>query len=122
MEGVTGSFPKEMEIREIHHAVPKSVEPDLKNLKTMEEIWMHLEDEYGDVVELVTKLVNGLVRFQFPKDAKTEGQKFIKLHKNWNQVVTDLDEVKKLNCLDNELTISTIARKLPSQTSREEYV
>ena len=47
--------------------VPKMVEPDLKNLKTMIEAWTLLDQEYGQVKELINELIKGLMKFSVPR-------------------------------------------------------
>ena len=42
-----GKFSKALELCEIKASMPKLVEPDLKNLKTMNEVWSVLKREYG---------------------------------------------------------------------------
>ena len=63
--------------------VPKAVEPDLKNLTTMEEVQEVLECEYGQVRELSHEVMTGLVKFQYLSASKTEGQKFMELQWQW---------------------------------------
>ena len=57
-------------------AVPKYIEPDLKNLRTIDEVWMILEREYSDVSELTNELIRSLMNFQVSSLARTESQKF----------------------------------------------
>ena len=44
---VSSSYLVDFQIREIRRNVPKIVEPDLKNLKTMQEVWAFLDQVYG---------------------------------------------------------------------------
>ena len=59
------SFGVELQLREIVKAVPKEIQPDIKNLKTMEEVWNILSQEYGRPRELVTESIRSLTDFQF---------------------------------------------------------
>ena len=36
----------------------------------MEEVWELLAEEYGQVMELTSEVVDSMVKFQFPKEAK----------------------------------------------------
>ena len=65
------SFGVELQLREIVKAVPKEIQPDIKNLKTMNEVWDLLAEEYGQTEELVTESISSLTDFRFT--AKTEG-------------------------------------------------
>ena len=56
--------------------VPSEVEPDLKNVHEMKEIWEVLDKKYGSVMELSKELVMGLQKFRFSPAAKTESAKF----------------------------------------------
>ena len=57
------SFGVELQLREIVKAVPKDIQPDIKNLKTMEEIWTVLSNEYGRPSELVSESIRSLTDF-----------------------------------------------------------
>ena len=37
--------------------ISRKIQPDLKNLKTMDEVWEALEEEFGQVMENVSSLV-----------------------------------------------------------------
>ena len=40
-------FSEEFQLREIRQCVPKEIDADLKNLRSMAEVWKFLESEYG---------------------------------------------------------------------------
>ena len=69
---VAGKFTVKLELREIQSNVPKLVEPDLKNIKTREEVWALLDQEYGQVTELTKDLVSELMKFMVSKEVRTE--------------------------------------------------
>ena len=107
-----------MEQIEIRSNVPKEVEPDLKNLQMMDKGRALLQQEYGQVYELNDKLITGLMRFPMSKEVKTEVQQITELQRKWTQVVEDLREVNRINCLDNPVVIQSILRKLPGKDSQ----
>ena len=92
------------------------MELDLKNLKTMDEVWTLLEREYGQVHKLTNELVSQLMQFTVLKEAKTEAQQFTELQRKWTQVVKDLQEVEEIKCLNNPFIIQSISRKLPRRS------
>ena len=47
--------------------MPKVVEPDLKNLNIMIKVWALLDQEYGQVKELINELIKGLMKFSVPR-------------------------------------------------------
>ena len=52
-----------LESKEIYGNVLKIIEPDLKILKTMNNVWTLLEREYGLVYELMNELIWELAQF-----------------------------------------------------------
>ena len=45
-ECISKSFKEEFQLREIKRCVPKEIELDLKNLRSMKEVWDQLQEEY----------------------------------------------------------------------------
>ena len=111
-------YPPNFELRQIRECRPKEIQPDIKNLKLMSEVWKVLHEEYGQVMELTSERIEILTGFQFSKEAKTEDTKFAKLYRIWSQVLADLTEVGKVSALDHEPTLAKFARRLPSHASR----
>ena len=72
-------FPADIELQEIKRCTPKVIQPDIKNLKKVSDVWEFLNLEYGQLMELTSELVNSLTSFQYFKEAKTEDAKFAKL-------------------------------------------
>ena len=58
-----GNFEPAKERRAIRECVPKDIKPDIMRLKTMEEIWKFLDDEYGKDSELTSECVAYLHNF-----------------------------------------------------------
>ena len=50
-----GYYEPAEEHRAIWEQVPKEIKPDIIRLKTMEEIWEFLDNEYGKETELSSK-------------------------------------------------------------------
>ena len=92
-ETVTNKVAPEFVLRLIRDNVPAQIQPDIKNLRKITEVWMVLDDEYGQVMELTAELIKDLTSFQFSKEAKTEDAKFAELYRVWQQVLADLVEV-----------------------------
>ena len=118
---VTGNFSVEYELREIKQNCPAEVEPDLKNLKSMKDVWDFLDRKYGRTMELASELINGLHNFKFSTKAKTESARFAELDREWTKVYYDLEEVDKLSALDHEPTLARFAHKLPSVEAKKAY-
>ena len=107
-ETVTNKFSSEFELRLIRDNVLVEVQPDIKNLRQISDVWKVLDKEYGQVMELTADLIEDLTSFQFSKEAKTEDTKFTELYRIWKQVLADLAEP----------TLSKFAKRLPSSASR----
>ena len=67
--GITGRFDEDYEVREIKLNVPKEIEPDIKNLTSMEKVWKVLDERYGKVIELTADLISDIQCFSFSKQA-----------------------------------------------------
>ena len=117
-----GQFSAEYELREIKQNTPSEVEPDLKNLKTITEVWEILDRKYGRTMELASELISGLQNFKPSYKAKTESACFAELDREWTKVYNDLEEVQKLEVLNHEPTLSGFAKKLPSVESKKAYI
>jgi hypothetical protein len=121
-DSVHSSISPELEVRYIKKKTPAAVEPDLKNLRTMEEVWKVLDSKYGGEMDLARELIYGLQQFKYSRAARTEGEQFRELSREWTKVYSDLEEVGKLSALDHEPTLGNIAGMLPSLESRNGYV
>ena len=119
--GITGRFDPDYEVREMKLNVPAEVEPDIKNLTTMAEMWGVLDARYGKVMELTRELISGLQRFTFSKQATTNGAKFLELHREWVKVYNDLSQINCLSVLDHQPTLCTLAGQLPGDDSKMRY-
>ena len=119
---VSGKFPVEYELRELKLKTPGEVEPDLKNLKTVADVWEFLDRKYGSTMELASELVSGLQDFQYSNKAKTESAKFAELHREWTKVYNDLEEVGELDALDHKPTLTGLSRKMPTDDAKKAYI
>ena len=113
------SFGVELQLREIVKAVPKDIQPDIKNLKTMEEVWDVLSKEYGRPDELVTECISSLTNFQF--SSKTEGERFVELFRKWSEVFSDLEEVGEVETLNNVSILESVVKKFPGSACKSRY-
>ena len=59
-ETVTPSHDETFQLCEIRRAVPSKLQPDLKNLRSMNEVWAVLDEEFGQVLDNVSGLVRRL--------------------------------------------------------------
>ena len=75
-----GNFEPAEEGHAIRECVPKDIKPDIVRMKSMEEIWKFLDDEYGKDSELSSECVAYLHNFQYSKNATTEAAKFKEIH------------------------------------------
>jgi hypothetical protein len=121
-ETVVGNFPVQFEVREIRKNVPEEIEPDIKNLKNMTDIWLVLDQEYGEVMQCSSELVDCLIYFSYSATAKTNGQKFTELFRAWQTVVEDLKEIGSEDALNHEPTLARISGRFPSDAIRQNYV
>ena len=67
------------QLREIRRTVPPKIQPDLKNLNTLDEVWEALDEEFGQMIENVSSLVREMLAFKNSKKAKTKSSKFMEL-------------------------------------------
>ena len=109
-ETVTNQVASEFDLRLIRDNVPAQIQPDIKNLRKISEVWEVLDEEYGQVMELTAELIEDLTSFQFSKEAKTEDAKFAELYRIWQQVIANLVEVGRTDILDHEPTLSKFAK------------
>ena len=119
---VSGKFSPEYELREIKQNTPAAVEPDLKNLKAMKDVWEFLDRKYGRTMELASELISGLQNFKPSNKAKSESAAFAELDREWTKVYNDLEEVGKLDVLNHEPTLRGFAQKLPSAEAKKAYI
>ena len=118
MEGDCRTQPDEMfQLREIRKAVLGYVQSDIKNLKRMEEVREVLDEEFGQVMENVSGLVNSITSIKLPKDAKTESQKFTELARMWGWAYANLEELEKMNIIKHGPTLAKIGYILLSDAS-----
>merc|ERR1711867_225029 len=54
-EAVDGYFKPSKERRAIRDCVPEDIRPDIERMRTMDEIWKLLDDDYGKPNELSAK-------------------------------------------------------------------
>ena len=113
-ETVTPSHDETFQLREIRRAVPSKLQPDLKNLRSMNEVWAVLDEEFGQVLDNVSGLVRRLLAFKLSKEAKTESNKFMELSRLWNEICADLRELDKLEALNHEPTIAAVGGCFPA--------
>ena len=78
--------------------MPPKIQPDLKNLRTMDEVWAALDEEFGQIMENVSSLVRGLVAFKNSNKASNEFSRFMELCRQWSEVYTDLHKLRKNKC------------------------
>ena len=120
-DSVTGKYDPNHEVRQLKVNVPNEVEPDLKNVHEMKEIWEVLDKKYGSVMELAKELVMGIQNFKFSPAARTESAKFKELHREFTKVHSDLKQVGELAALDHKPTLCNVAAMLPSSDSKKNY-
>ena len=121
VDSVTGKYDPNHEVRQLKLNVPKEVEPELKNLHEMREVWGVLDKKYGSTLELSTELVTGLQDFKFSSAARTEPAKLKELHMEFIKVLSDLKQVGELAALDHKPTLRRVAMMLPSADSQKNY-
>ena len=120
-DSVSGKYDPNHEVRQLKINVPSEVEPDLKNVHEMKEIWEVLDKKYGSVMELSKELVMGLQKFRFSPAAKTESAKFKEICREFTKVYNDLKQVGELSALDHKPTLCNVAAMLPSSDSKKNY-
>ena len=120
-EGISGLMPENCEVREVKLHVPVEVEPDLKNLTSMKEVWAILDSRYGKAMELTQELISGLQCFTFSKQATNSSSKFMELYREFVKVYNDLQQIGSLSVLDHDPTLCTLAKQLPSADSKMRY-
>ena len=121
-ETVTPSHEETFQLWEIRRAVPAKLQPDLKNLRSMNEVLATLDEKFGQVLDNVSGLVRRLLAFKQSKEAKTESHKFMELIRLWNEISADLRKLDKLEALNHEPTIAAVGGMLPSLASKNRYI
>ena len=119
-DSVAGKFDQGEEVRCIKERIPREVEPDVKNLRTMAEIWKVLDNKYGNVMDLSRELISGLWNLTLPPD-ESEPARFQILHREWQKVYNDLEQVGQLGALDHDPTLCQVAAKLPSEEAKKNF-
>ena len=119
-DSVAGKFDQGEEVRSIKERLPREVEPDVKNLHTMDEIWKVLDNKYGNVMDLSRVLISGLSSLTLPA-GESEPARFKILHREWLKVYNDLKQVGQLSALDHDPTLCQVAAKLPSDEAKKNY-
>ena len=109
-------YPQQEEflVRKISRHIPAEMEPDIKNLHTMADVWDVLNKEYGVSEELVNESVGSLVNFFFTAAAKTIPDKLKELYLRYKQVKNDLVDVNRLEVLNQDSTSNGIFSTRPS--------
>ena len=90
--------------------MPKDANMELKNLNTLEEVWVFLDGKFGDQDRLTTEQVRYLHTFCC---LKMDFARFKQLHQVWKEVYTDLNKVKAVQNLDNALALETFVGMFP---------
>ena len=98
---VKGNLDSHMEMVKIRENVPKDAKVELRNLRSMADVWKYLDHEYGRDNKLAAERIAYLHAFQCSKSANTTVLKFKELHACWREVYTDLDKVGAAGNLDN---------------------
>ena len=118
LKAVSGYFELSEERCAIRDCVPDDVRPEIERMRTMEEIWEFLDDEYWKPRELSIERVAYLRAYQHSKTATTEATKFMELYHCWSTVYSNLAEVDQLDVLNHPYALNTFLRKLPSKASK----
>ena len=115
---VTPSHDDTFQLREIRRAMPSKLQPDLKNLRSMDEVWTVFDEEFGQVLDNVSGQVRRLLAFKVSKEAKTESEKFMELSCIWNEICADLRELDKLEALNHKPTVEAVGGCFPVSPRR----
>ena len=121
-ETVAPSHDEVFQLWEIRRAVPAKLQPDLKNLRSMQEVWSILDEEYGLMLDNVSGLVRRLLAFKCSKEARGETNRFMELWHLWNEVCADPRELGKLAVLNHEPTIAAVGNIIPSHSVKDRYI
>merc|ERR1712082_42705 len=119
---VDGYFKPSEERRAIRDCMPEDIRPDIERMRTMEEIWKLLDNEYGKPNKLSAERVAYLYTYQYPKTATTEAAKFKELYRCWSTIYSDLAKVNQLDALNHAPMLKTFLGKLPSKASGQRYI
>ncbi|WP_416879611.1 hypothetical protein, partial [Litorimonas sp.] len=114
LETVSPYYPLPQQLRELRKCLPSILEPEVKNMKTVGEIWGFLDEEYGKPMEAVAEIVHELEQHRPSKNAHSEPDQFMEFSRAWRKAESDLTEIGKLAVLDHEPTIIKMIQKLPS--------
>ena len=96
-------------------SVPKAAQRELERLKTLDQVWEFLDEEYGNKRKLAAQRVADLNQFRFPAHVKTETAKALELYEIWRDVYTDLENVDREGALDGDSVVTGFITKFPDK-------
>ena len=96
-------------------SVPKAAQRELERLKTLDQVWEFLDEEYGNKRKLAAQRVADLNQFRFPAHVKTETAKALELYEIWRDVYTDLENVDREGALDGDSVVTGFISKFPDK-------
>ena len=74
---------------------------------------MAVNGEYRKVMEICNEAVYSLTTFKYSSQSRTGLLHFTGLYRKWQEIMSDLEEVGKLQVLDHEPIIWSVAKRLP---------
>ena len=86
-------FSKESPLDFILEKVPRSIQSKIKMCRSMNEVWTHLDEEFGQSEEVAARCIRGLISLSL-KERTDDGQ-FLALYDKYMEVRHDLIEVEE---------------------------
>ena len=118
---VASEFSEKMQLHHLKDCVPVRDKVFVETCTNMADFWVYMTGEYGKTEELVTDRLVRLSKYTFPKEAKTDFQKFKDMHQVFKEVYADMTKMGLLDILNHPQSIKDFMRNLPA-TSQGEYV
>ena len=95
--------------------VPKSAQRELVRLKTLDQVWRHLDNKYGNKITMCNQRVAELNAFRISAQARTEAAKMLELHEIWRDVYCDLEYVGCEADLNPNSVVQVFVSKFPTK-------
>ena len=95
--------------------VPMSAQRELVRLKTLDQVWRHLDNKYGNKITMCNQRVAELNAFRISAQARTEAAKMMELHEIWRDVYCDLEYVGCEADLNPNSVVQVFVSKFPTK-------
>ena len=79
-----------MQLHHLKDCVPEKDKVFVETSTSIEDFWMYMKSEYGKTEDLIRDLLKRLSKYAYPKEAKTDHQKFTAMYHVFLEMHTDM--------------------------------